>query len=117
MAAFTITDTAELQRAREAVDEVLQQAGIEDIHRQRTILCISEAVTNMLLHGGGHGEMAVRRLTDRLRFVVADEGAGPAVPQLDRAAVDGRSGLHGLRLQDHPGTTWTPSRCIPDPRA
>jgi anti-sigma regulatory factor (Ser/Thr protein kinase) len=76
VAEFAIADTTELQRARESVDEVLQQAGIDDIHRQRTILCISEAVTNMLLHGGGHGSMAVRRLPDRLRFVVADQGAG-----------------------------------------
>ncbi len=73
---FAIADTTELQQARESVDEVLRQAGVDDINRQRTILCISEAVTNMLLHGGGHGEMTVRRLPDRLRFVVADEGAG-----------------------------------------
>jgi len=73
---FAISDTADLQRARESVDDVLKQAGIDDIHRQRTILCISEAVTNMLLHGGGHGDMVVRRLPDRLRFVVADEGPG-----------------------------------------
>ncbi len=76
MQEFAITDTAGLQRARESVDEVLQQAGVDDINRQRTILCISEAVTNMLLHGGGHGDMVVRRLPDRLRFVVADEGSG-----------------------------------------
>ena len=73
---YAIGDTNELQRAREAVDDVLKQAGLDDINRQRTILCISEAVTNMLLHGGGHGQMAVRRLGDRLRFIVADEGPG-----------------------------------------
>jgi anti-sigma regulatory factor (Ser/Thr protein kinase) len=73
---FEIGDTSDLQRAREAVDDVLQQAGLDDINRQRTILCISEAVTNMLLHGGGRGAMRVRRLGDRLRFVVADEGPG-----------------------------------------
>lgn len=76
MLGYEIKSTADLQRARESVDHVLQQAGIDDINRQRTILCISEAVTNMLLHGGGHGSMAVRRLGDRLRFVVADEGPG-----------------------------------------
>jgi anti-sigma regulatory factor (Ser/Thr protein kinase) len=76
VARFAIADTTELQRARESVDEVLQQAGVDDIHRQRTILCISEAVTNMLLHGGGRGDMVVRRLPDRLRFVVADQGSG-----------------------------------------
>jgi anti-sigma regulatory factor (Ser/Thr protein kinase) len=73
---FGIHDTAELQSARESVDAVLQQAGLDDINRQRTILCISEAVTNMLLHGGGHGSMTVRRLGDRLRMVVADQGPG-----------------------------------------
>jgi anti-sigma regulatory factor (Ser/Thr protein kinase) len=71
-----IGSTADLQRARESVDGLLQQAGIDDINRQRTILCISEAVTNMLLHGGGRGAMTVRRLADRLRFVVADQGPG-----------------------------------------
>ena len=44
--------------------------------KQRTILCISEAVTNMLLHGGGQGSMTLRRLDDRLRVVVADKGPG-----------------------------------------
>ena len=73
---YEIGDTTELQEAREAVNVVLQQAGLDDINRQRTILCISEAVTNMLLHGGGHGRMMVRRLGDRLRFIVADEGPG-----------------------------------------
>jgi serine/threonine-protein kinase RsbW len=73
---FEIADTTDLQRARETVDDVLQQAGLDDINRQRTILCISEAVTNMLLHGGGRGAMSVRRLGDRLRFIVADQGSG-----------------------------------------
>jgi anti-sigma regulatory factor (Ser/Thr protein kinase) len=73
---FEIADTTDLQSARGAVDEVLQQAGLDDINRQRTILCISEAVTNMLLHGGGHGTVRVRRLGDRLRFVVTDSGPG-----------------------------------------
>jgi serine/threonine-protein kinase RsbW len=73
---FDIRDTADLQSAREAVDDVLRDAGLDDINRQRTILCISEAVTNMLLHGGGRGGMTVRRLGDRLRFVVADRGPG-----------------------------------------
>lgn len=73
---FVIDDTAALARARDAVDEVLIESGLSDIERQRTILCISEAVTNMLLHGGGHGSMTLRRLPGRLRLVVADEGPG-----------------------------------------
>ena len=67
---------ASLAAAREAVDAVLQESDIDDLTRQRTVLCISEAVTNMLLHGGGSGSMTLRRLDDRLRVVVADEGPG-----------------------------------------
>ncbi|HQF51499.1 MAG TPA: ATP-binding protein [Thermoleophilia bacterium] len=68
--------TADLQAAREAVDDILRETGADDVTRRRTVLCISEAITNMLLHGGGHGAMTVRRLGDRLRFVVADRGPG-----------------------------------------
>jgi anti-sigma regulatory factor (Ser/Thr protein kinase) len=73
---FEVHDTASLATAREAVDEVLQRNGIEEILRQRTILSLSEAVTNMLLHGGGHGSLTLRQLPDRLRVVVADKGPG-----------------------------------------
>ncbi len=73
---FAIDDSASLAAAREAVDAVLQESDIADLTRQRTVLCISEAVTNMLLHGGGSGSMTLRRLDDRLRVVVADEGPG-----------------------------------------
>ena len=73
---FGIDDTAALQSAREAVAEELQMAGLDDINRQRTILCLSEAVTNSLLHGGGRGTLTLRRLADRLRIVVADQGGG-----------------------------------------
>lgn len=71
-----ISDTADLQSARATVDAILQDAHLQDIDRQRTILCLSEAVTNMLLHGGGRGELTLRRLDDRLRMVVADRGHG-----------------------------------------
>jgi len=73
---FAIDDSASLAMARDAVDAVLQESAIDDVTRQRTILCISEAVTNTLLHGGGQGSMTLRRLDDRLRVVVADQGAG-----------------------------------------
>jgi len=73
---FTIADPASLTMARDAVDTVLRESGIDDLMRQRTILCISEALTNMLLHGGGQGAMILRRLDDGLRVVVADEGPG-----------------------------------------
>ena len=73
---FSIDDTASLTAAREAVAAVLRDSGVDETRAQHTILCISEAVTNMLLHGGGQGSMSLRRLDDRLRVVVADEGPG-----------------------------------------
>ena len=73
---FIIEDTTALQAAREAVGDLLRDVGLDDINRQRTTLCISEAATNMLLHGGGHGEIMLRRLDDRLRVIVADQGPG-----------------------------------------
>src|SRR5665811_2544715 len=60
---FTIADSASLTTAREAVDATLQESDIEDLTRQRTILCISEAVTNILLHGGGQGSVSYTHLT------------------------------------------------------
>ena len=73
---FMIDDSASLTAAREAVNVTLQESHVDDVTKQRTILCISEAMTNMLLHGGGRGSMTLRRLDDRLRVVVADEGPG-----------------------------------------
>ena len=58
-----------------ALDQV-HESDVDGLTRQRTILCISEAVANMLLHGGGQGSMTLRRLDDRLRVVVADDGPG-----------------------------------------
>jgi anti-sigma regulatory factor (Ser/Thr protein kinase) len=73
---FHVDDTPTLATAREAVDDVLRDAGVDQLTRQRTILSISEAATNMLLHGGGQGTLTLRRLPDRLRIVVADTGPG-----------------------------------------
>jgi len=73
---FAIDDSSALAVARDVVDVALEESGVDDLTRQRTLLCISEAVTNMLLHGGGQGAMTLRRLDDRLRIVVADQGPG-----------------------------------------
>ena len=71
-----IEDTASLAQAREAAGAALTDCGVHGLLRQRTVLAVSEAATNILLHGGGRGHITLRRLDDRLRFVVADQGAG-----------------------------------------
>ncbi len=71
-----IEDSASLALAREATDLALGSCGVSGLLRQRTVLSTSEAVTNMLLHGGGRGTVTLRRLDNRLRIIVADQGAG-----------------------------------------
>jgi anti-sigma regulatory factor (Ser/Thr protein kinase) len=73
---FDICDSASLGVARDAVAAALRETGLPADVQQRTILCLSEAVTNMLLHGGGRGRLTLRRLDELLRIVVADEGPG-----------------------------------------
>jgi serine/threonine-protein kinase RsbW len=71
-----IASSGALGRARDAVQDALTLAGLDEPTCQRTTLCVSEALTNILLHGGGRGAMTVRRLPGRLRIVVADDGPG-----------------------------------------
>jgi anti-sigma regulatory factor (Ser/Thr protein kinase) len=73
---LSIEDSTSLAQAREAANAALKDCGVHGLLRQRTVLAVSEAATNILLHGGGHGHVTLRRLDDRLRFVVADQGAG-----------------------------------------
>jgi anti-sigma regulatory factor (Ser/Thr protein kinase) len=65
-----------LGAARDAVQRALHDSGTDEATCQRTTLCVSEALTNILLHGGGSGTMTLRRLPGRLRVVVADRGPG-----------------------------------------
>ena len=74
--ACTIDSSAALKQARAAVAQVFEQHGVGPDTRRRMELCVSEATTNMLVHGGGGGTMRLRLVGDRLRAVVADRGPG-----------------------------------------
>ena len=74
--ACTIDGSASLKQARSAVAHVLEGNGVGEDTRRRMELCVSEATTNMLVHGGGGGTMRLRLFGDRLRAVVADRGPG-----------------------------------------
>jgi anti-sigma regulatory factor (Ser/Thr protein kinase) len=71
-----LDDAAELAGVRKTVDAALREAGVARRERTMLILCISEAASNVLLHGGGGGALGLRRLDDRLRAVVVDRGPG-----------------------------------------
>jgi anti-sigma regulatory factor (Ser/Thr protein kinase) len=74
--ACSVDDSASLARARSAVAMGLERHGVDPDSRHTMQLCVSEATTNMLMHGGGSGTMQLRLLDDRLRAVVADRGPG-----------------------------------------
>jgi anti-sigma regulatory factor (Ser/Thr protein kinase) len=95
-----IEDSASLAVAREAADLTMREYGVGEIPRQRTVLGISEAATNILLHGGGCGHVTLRRLRDRLRFVVADQGGGlNFLNWTDRHAVDRATSMgYGFKI-------------------
>jgi anti-sigma regulatory factor (Ser/Thr protein kinase) len=72
----SIDDPASLAQARAAVARVLTDHGVAAGARRRLELCVSEATTNMLVHGGGGGTMSLLRVDGRLRVIVADRGPG-----------------------------------------
>ena len=74
--ACSIEDSGSLATARSAVADVLRRHGVGDDTRRRMELCVSEATTNMLVHGGGGGTMRLRLVGGHLRAIVADRGAG-----------------------------------------
>lgn len=73
---LSVDDTASLTRAREAADGALKDLGVEPALRQATVLGVSEAATNALMHGGGGGRATLRRVGNRLRIVISDSGRG-----------------------------------------
>ena len=73
---LSVDDTASLTRAREAADSALRDLGVEPALRHATVLGVSEAATNALMHGGGGGRATLRRVGNRLRIVISDSGRG-----------------------------------------
>jgi len=74
--ACTVDDSASLAQARAAVTRVLDEHDVDADTRRRLELCVSEATTNMLVHGGGGGTMRLCLVGRRLRAIVADRGPG-----------------------------------------
>ena len=73
---LSVENTTSLTEAREAADSVLRSLGVDPILRQATVLGVSEAATNALMHGGGKGRATLRRVGNRFRFVISDSGHG-----------------------------------------
>lgn len=88
-----VTDSASLATARTEVGAALDAAGFPGERREETILCVSEAVTNALVHGGGKGTLELLDVDGHARLVVADTGPG----------------LSFLNWLDSPGPSGQPS--------
>lgn len=71
-----VTDSATLAAARSDVADALEGLGFSPERREETILCLSEAATNALIHGGGHGTLTLVDMGSRARLLVADAGPG-----------------------------------------
>jgi len=92
--------------ARRFLRDRLRVAGVDDDTVDTAELCLSELVTNSILHGGGRTEVQIA-LDDELTVSVRDEGGplgGPAAPDLDEdpLRVHGR----GLQLVEVLASSW-----------
>jgi anti-sigma regulatory factor (Ser/Thr protein kinase) len=74
--AHAVTDSTSLAMARNAADLALAAVSLDEAARKGFILAVSEATTNMIVHGGGTGTVTLRMLDDRLRAIVTDRGRG-----------------------------------------
>lgn len=97
---WDLSDAAHLAQARGAIDAALRDHGLDATARATYVLCVSEAASNMLLHGGGGGTLVLRGLDDRLRAVLADHGPGlNFVNWMDLPAEDGQASMgYGLKI-------------------
>ncbi len=73
---LALDNTTSLKEAREATNALLRGAGLDPVLRQQTVLGVSEAATNVLLHGGGRGHATLRRVGNCFRCVISDSGRG-----------------------------------------
>jgi anti-sigma regulatory factor (Ser/Thr protein kinase) len=100
LAEARLSDAADLAVARGTIAAVLDGRGLDGPARAMYLLCISEAASNMLLHGGGGGALCLRELDDRLRAVLTDHGPGlNFINWMEPPAEDGQASMgYGLKI-------------------
>lgn len=91
--------TLAAREARTHVDGYRATLGEEPWRRAR--LLVSELATNAVRHGRGRIELVVEVRPAGIRFSVADEGAGRAVPR-----TPGDDGGFGLHLVEDLADRW-----------
>jgi anti-sigma regulatory factor (Ser/Thr protein kinase) len=103
-----LPDAAQIGTARRFVRQTL---GTWDFNAQTEELQVaaSELVTNAIMHGQGGVDVTLRRLADRLRLEVVDEGFGPRPIQIRDASASSQGGW-GLRLVEGLSDGWGADR-------
>jgi anti-sigma regulatory factor (Ser/Thr protein kinase) len=93
-------------RARELVREAAKKIGVDDEHRWRVEMIVTELVTNAVRHGpGGPVELAIEAGGNGVRGEVADPGPGIRRQQLARRRATEEGG-RGLFLVDALSDSW-----------
>jgi anti-sigma regulatory factor (Ser/Thr protein kinase) len=104
-----VADVSAAGTARRFVGRHLQSWGVEDEQTATAQLCVSELVTNAVIHTGTGPAVTVRLDDDCILVLVSDHGGHGAVRQPEEAQPDDISG-RGLTLVDALSTTWSAER-------
>ncbi|MBG0566045.1 ATP-binding protein [Actinoplanes aureus] len=81
--------------------------ALPDDDRYRFVLAVHEAMSNTVLHGGGHGQLLLWHSEQRLWCEISDHGPGIALPEQRPGPDTGgaRAAGHGLRLIQQAATS------------
>ena len=95
------------REARRFLRRVLTEWQVEDDLVDSAVLCVSELVTNVVIHAGTSAELTARVDSETLTVLVRDGGGGGSVQQRpdeqgDPLVVSGR----GLGMVDQIATAW-----------
>ncbi len=93
-------------RARRFLRSTLERWGVDEDARETAVLCVSELVTNAVIHSGTSPRVAVRHDAGLLTVLVHDRGARGAVRQdedHDPLSISGR----GLNLVEALTAAWS----------
>lgn len=92
----------DLQRIKDIRDRLAGYAtscGLSGFDQYKLLLAATEIMANVIVHGGGHGDIHVARYGDRLRIRVTDQGPGIPRRRVVRPRPrPGRIGSSGLWL-------------------
>ncbi|MCC6442233.1 MAG: response regulator [Armatimonadetes bacterium] len=81
-----ISERQDPGRARQMVEEIARQSGMEDDRVSDLVVGVSEATTNVLNHAG-RGRIEAQRRSDRLQIWIRDNGPGIAFPDFPKAVL------------------------------